>query len=113
MMDEDANDKALVDAWMRRLAQAPLSDSSHVRPAVLWWRAQLESRRDAERREHRRIERGENLMIALGSAAALFVVAWTWVTPTSRPLLVAAAAALASTLISLAPHVVTRIANRR
>jgi hypothetical protein len=112
MMQEDTNDDA-VDAWMQRLAQTPLPDAPCVNSTALWWRAQLERRQDTEHRERRQIERRENVLIALGCAAALVVAAWTWATPTSHPWLVAAATAFAITLAIVAPHAITRIANRR
>jgi hypothetical protein len=63
-------------AWMREFAALPLDESAPPDPALLWWKAELLRRWDAQRRTATPIEIGECIQVGVGLAGALTMVIW-------------------------------------
>jgi hypothetical protein len=67
-----------VTAWMEEFGRTPLEAPPLIDPSLLWWKAQLMRRWDAERRAMRAIEVGEQIQVGIGVASALVLLAWLW-----------------------------------
>ena len=77
--DRDVNDddQAVVE-YMTRLGNAVPSQMSHVPdPGVLWAKAQMLRRWDAERKAQAPLDVMEPIQIAVGIAAALVLFVWS------------------------------------
>jgi hypothetical protein len=71
------DDDRLVATFMRELADArPVIGPQLVEPGVLWWKAQLLRRWDAERRATAPIEVMEPVQIVAGLATAALLLLW-------------------------------------
>ena len=72
-----------VNAWMEEFARSPLEGPSPIDPSLLWRKAQLMRRFDAERRAVVPIEIGEQIQVGVGVVAAFLLLGWLWrLTPT-------------------------------
>lgn len=74
----EQDDVQIVAAWMHHLAVQPLDGPPAIDPTVLWWKAQLLRRWDAERQATAPIEVGERVQIGLGILGTVAAIAWLW-----------------------------------
>ena len=76
--DRDAEDDGVVAEYMNRLANAPSAKMSQVPDAsVLWVKAQMLRRWDAERKAQAPLDVMEPIQIAAGLAAAAVLFVWS------------------------------------
>ena len=71
-------DQADAISWMRRLADAPEPSHPLPDPGVIWWKAQLLRRWQAERVASAPIERMRWIELAAGFASLAVFLAWQW-----------------------------------
>jgi hypothetical protein len=71
------NDADEIRSFMTRLASSPPAEQSSLDPGVLWWKAQLLRRWQAERRVQAPIDFMEPVQIATGLAAAMLLLTWS------------------------------------
>jgi hypothetical protein len=64
--------------WLRGLANTAGETRALPDPALLWWKAQLLRRWDAERRAAAPIERMHHMELAAGFAGVILVMSWQW-----------------------------------
>src|SRR5687767_15470645 len=96
------DDSQEVAAWMEAFAQTPLNVQPLADPSLLWWKAQLLRRWDAERRATHPIEIGEQIQIGIGVVGTLLILVWLWrVMPATSPSL-AVVIVVSSILLALA-----------
>ncbi len=76
MISQDDHDD--VTAWMAEFARSPLESPPPIDPSLLWWKAQLMRRFDAERRAVVPIEIGEQVQVGVGVVAAFLLLGWLW-----------------------------------
>ena len=96
------DDSQEVAAWMEAFAHTPLNMPPPADPSLLWWKAQLLRRWDAERRATHPIEVGEQVQVGIGVVGTLLILAWFWrVVPTTSPSL-AVVVVVSSILLALA-----------
>lgn len=69
---------AEVVAWMRRLADTTGERHELPSPAMVWWKAQLARRWEAERRASRPVERMQSAEVWLGLASLVGLAVWAW-----------------------------------
>jgi hypothetical protein len=94
------DDSPDVAAWMEELARTPLNAPPPADPALLWWKAQLLRRWDAERRTTEPIEVGELVQVGIGSVGTLVILGWLWrILPTTGRMLSLAAVILVSCIL--------------
>ena len=76
-----SHDEAAVSAAMRQLADTPIDLTPLPDPSLIWWKAQLLRRHEAEREAIAPIEVGDRMHIggAILGAVALALGAWTYV----------------------------------
>ena len=67
-----------VTAWMKELADLPVSQAPLPDPTYLWWKAELLRRWDAEQRATEPIEVGEQVQMGVGLVAAAGLLVWLW-----------------------------------
>lgn len=72
------DDSQDVAAWMEEFAHIPLDVPPLTDPSLLWWKAQLLRRWDAERRATQRIEVGEQVQVGIGVVGTLLILGWLW-----------------------------------
>jgi len=65
-------------SWMRRLAAAPEPSHPLPDPGVIWWKAQLLRRWQAERAASAPIERMHWVELAAGFASLAVFLVWQW-----------------------------------
>jgi len=76
-IDPHADEQAVTD-YMTRLASAPLAESSRLPNAdVLWVKAQMLRRWDAERKAQAPLDAMEPIQIFAGLAAAAVLLVWS------------------------------------
>ena len=76
--DRDAEDDGVVAEYVNRLANAPPAKMSQVPDAsVLWVKAQMLRRWDAERKAQAPLDVMEPIQIAAGLAAAAVLFVWS------------------------------------
>ena len=66
-----------IEAFMARLAATPVGDVRVPGPDVIWWKARLLARWDAERRVQRPLDVMEPVQIAAGLVAAVLLLVWS------------------------------------
>jgi hypothetical protein len=77
--DAGDDDERAVAAFMTRLASIrPAGDQSFTDPSVLWWKAQLLRRWEAERRAQTPLDVMEPVQIIAGLIAAGLLLAWAF-----------------------------------
>ncbi|MEI6668235.1 MAG: hypothetical protein WCP29_08770 [Acidobacteriota bacterium] len=64
--------------WMRRMANDPAEPHALPNPDVIWWKAQLLRRWEAERRAAAPIERMHKAELFAGLASLAGFVGWQW-----------------------------------
>jgi hypothetical protein len=64
--------------FMRRLASAPTAARQYPDPAVVWWKAQLARRWQAERAAAAPIERMRGIELGAGLASLAAFLIWQW-----------------------------------
>lgn len=74
----EQDDLGLVSTWMQDFASEPLESAGATDAAVLWWKAQLLRRWDAERKATAPIEVGEQIQVLIGVVGTLGALAWLW-----------------------------------
>lgn len=67
-----------ITAWMHELASAPLDAGAMPDPSLIWWKAQLLRRWDAERQATQPIEVGERVQVGIGVGGGLLLLATIW-----------------------------------
>lgn len=67
-----------VTAWLIRFANLPVESERLPDPGLLWWKAQLLQRWDAQRRAAEPIEKGQQLQVGIGVAGCVVLLAWLW-----------------------------------
>ena len=65
-------------AWMIRLAEQPAESVHLPDPGMLWWKAQLLQRWDAQRRATEPIEKGQQLQVGVGVVGCGVLAVWLW-----------------------------------
>lgn len=75
---ESCRQDAEVAAWMIAFADLPTEPARLPDPGMLWWKAQLLQRWDAQRRAAEPIEQGLRFQVGLGAAACAALVYWLW-----------------------------------
>jgi hypothetical protein len=73
---ESCRDAAATTAWMRQMADATGEIHAVPDPAVIWWKAQLLRRWEAERRATAPIERMHWLELAAGLCSLAAFIVW-------------------------------------
>lgn len=73
--DIDDNDDRAIKEFMARTASLPVNTRLGD-PALLWWKAQLVRRWDAQRHAQAPLEIMERVEIVAGLAAAIMLLAW-------------------------------------
>ncbi len=98
------DDSQEVAAWMEQFAHTPLDVPPLADPSLLWWKAQLLRRWDAERRATQPIEVGEQVQVGIGAGGALLILGWLWriLPTTSHVPSLAAVIVVSSILLALA-----------
>ena len=74
----EQDDLATISAWMQQLGTATLDGPPAVDPSILWWKAQLLRRWDAERRAAKPIEVGERVQVGIGVVGGIAALVWLW-----------------------------------
>jgi hypothetical protein len=73
-----SDDEEVVSAYMTRLANAVPAGASHMAdPAVLWVKAQMLKRWDAERKAQAPLDVMEPIQVVAGLAAAAVLFVWS------------------------------------
>lgn len=67
-----------VSAFMRELAALPLDAPPPPDPALLWWKAQMIRRWDAEQQAGAPIDVGERVQVGIGFAGVAALLGWLW-----------------------------------
>lgn len=67
-----------VTAWMIRFADLPVESVRLPDPGIVWWKAQLVQRWDAQRRATEPIERGQQFQVGVGVAGCVVLFVWLW-----------------------------------
>ena len=67
-----------VAQWMRQVAQEPLPAHAMPNPDVIWWKAQLLRRWEAERRVAAPIERMHKAEVFGGIVGLVTLIVWQW-----------------------------------
>lgn len=94
------DDSQDIAAWMEEFARTSLNAPPLADPSLLWWKAQVLRRWDAERRASEPIEVGERLQVGVGVVAALLLLGWLWrVLPTTSGAPSLATATLVSSVL--------------
>jgi hypothetical protein len=98
------DDSQDVAAWMEEFARTPLDAPPLADPSLLWWKAQLLRRWDAERRVTEPIEVGERVQVGIGVVGTLLILGWLWriLPTTSRGPSMAVVIAVSSILLTVA-----------
>lgn len=74
--DLSPQDEQAVRRFMARLAEQPAGEPPRLTPDVLWWKARLLRRWDAERRVSLPLDVMEPFQIVAGLAAAATIALW-------------------------------------
>lgn len=74
----EQDDMATVSGWMKQMGAATLDGPPAVDPSILWWKAQLLRRWDAERRAAKPIEVGERVQVGIGVVGGIAALVWLW-----------------------------------
>jgi hypothetical protein len=70
-------DDQAIEAFMTRLSAEPVTEGATLcDPEVLWWKAQLLRRWDAERKVHAPLDAMEPVQIVAGLVAAAMLLVW-------------------------------------
>ena len=64
--------------WMRQMAEEPVPGHPLPNPDVIWWKAQLLRRWEAERRATAPIERMHSAELVAGLVSLVVFVVWQW-----------------------------------
>jgi hypothetical protein len=75
---ETCRQDAEIAAWMIELAGLPVDSARLPDPGMLWWKAQLLQRWDAQRRAAEPIEQGQRFQVWVGAAASAALLYWLW-----------------------------------
>ena len=80
MTSEEPTDRddALVRQWMQEFAAVPLPQGRLPEAQLLWWKAELLRRWDAERKALAPIERAEPINVSIGVIGALVLMLTLW-----------------------------------
>ena len=68
----------LVRLWMQEFAALPLPEGRLPEPQLLWWKAELLRKWDAERKAISPIERAEPVTVTIGVIGALVLMLTLW-----------------------------------
>ena len=75
---ESCRQDAEVAAWMIAFAELPVEPVRLPDPGMLWWKAQLLQRWDAQRRAAEPIDKGQQAQVGIGAAACAVLLYWLW-----------------------------------
>ncbi len=75
---ESCRQDAEVAAWMIAFADLPAGPIALPDPGMLWWKAQLLQRWDAQRRAIEPIEKGQQVQVGIGVAGCAALLYWLW-----------------------------------
>jgi predicted anti-sigma-YlaC factor YlaD len=75
---EACREAASVSQWMQTLSDTTGEMKSLPDPALLWWKAQLLRRWEAERRVAKPIERMQRWEVVAGTIGLAVMVVWQW-----------------------------------
>jgi len=75
---ESCRQDAEVAAWMIAFAELPAEPARLPDPGMLWWKAQLLQRWDAQRLAAEPIETGQRFQVGIGAAACAVLLYWLW-----------------------------------
>lgn len=75
---EACRQDAEVAAWMIAFAELPADPAKLPDPGMLWWKAQLLQRWDAQRRATEPIETGQQVQVGIGVAGCAGLLYWLW-----------------------------------
>ena len=75
---EACRQDAEIAAWMIAFAELPAEPARLPDPGMLWWKAQLLQRWDAQRRAAEPIETGQRFQVGVGAAACAALLYWLW-----------------------------------
>lgn len=80
MTSEGPTDRedTLVRLWMQEFAALPLPEGRLPEPQLLWWKAELLRKWDAERKAIAPIERAEPVTVTIGVIGALVLMLTLW-----------------------------------
>lgn len=78
MTDELSDRDEAVGEWMRELASLPLHGKPLADARLLWFKAELLKRWDAQRQAAEPIERAEPVGVGIGLAGVVFLLGWLW-----------------------------------
>jgi hypothetical protein len=79
MMGRDTRqDVERVTAFMQALAATPLDAPPPPDPSLIWWKAQMLRRWDAEQEAAAPIDVGERVQLGIGFAGVVALLAWLW-----------------------------------
>ena len=80
MTPEEPTDRedTLVRLWMQEFAALPLPEGRLPEPQLLWWKAELLRKWDAERKAISPIERAEPVTVTIGVIGALVLMLTLW-----------------------------------
>ncbi len=100
---EACRETAEAAAWMQQFAALPADPLRLPDPGMLWWKAQLLQRWDAQRRAAAPLETGQHVQVGVGLAGCVALLAWLW--PRVQNWGAEVATSSVSTWASLAPGV--------
>lgn len=75
---ERCRQAAAAAAWMLQLAALPVEGVRLPDPGLLWWKAQLVQRWDAQRRAAEPLETGQHVQVGIGLAGCAALLVWLW-----------------------------------
>lgn len=102
---EACREACAVEEWMQRFAALQAEPPRLPDPGMLWWKAQLLRRWDAERRAASPLETGQHVQVGVGLAGCAALVVWLW--PRVSDWGARAATSDASAWAALAPSILT------
>ena len=77
VMEALRTDPSLAEAFMARLAATPTGDANVPSAEVVWWKARMLARWDAERKVQKPLDVMEPVQIVAGLVAAGLLLAWS------------------------------------
>lgn len=80
MSDQELNQDELraVSSYMRDVAAASVRAVPQPPASLVWWRAELQARRDRQRRVVVSLESMEAVQVVVAAVGAVALVAWDW-----------------------------------
>lgn len=73
---DSCREEAAVTRWLMDLAAAPAEPTSWPDPRILWWKARLVERWDAERRAVEPVDAADRIQLGLGLAGCVVLTLW-------------------------------------